>query len=160
MTEEYDILQVEWEYRIVQDQSGKKKKIIRGVDYDTSWIKLGEGFAKRGNEITFYDKKKFSKLYKTIDFTTFELIQSHNATTHYFKDKNNVYIDSYMDKDLTVLERANPKNFKILDIENGYSTSGNTDYWYGVKIPFRLKDADNFGGSFYQKVEIKSSLVL
>ena len=152
MTEEYEIIQSEWDYRIVQDQSGKKKKIIRGIDYDTTWIKLGEGFAKRENEITFYNERKFSKIYKIIDFETFELIQSYNATTNYFKDKNNVYIDSYMNKDLQILEDANPKDFKILDIENGYSTSGKADYWYDVKIPFRLKDADNFGGSFYQKV--------
>ena len=125
---------------------------MRGIDYDTTWIKLGEGFAKRENEITFYNERKFSKLYKIIDFETFELIQSYKATTNYFKDKNNVYIDSYMNKDLQILENANPKDFKILDIENGYSTSGKADYWYDVKIPFRLKDADNFEGSFYQKV--------
>ena len=39
-----------------------------------------------------------------------------------------------------------------MDIENGYSTSANIDYWYGVKIPFRLADAVIFEGGIYQKV--------
>lgn len=152
MTNEYEILQLEWDYCIVQDQSGNKKKLTRGVDYDKTWVKLGEGFAKRDSEITFYNERKFSKLYKTIDFETFELIQSHNVTINYFKDKNNVYIDSYMNKDLTILEDANPNDFEILDIENGYSTSANIDYWYDVKIPFRLADAVIYEGDNYQKV--------
>ena len=133
MTNEYEILQLEWDHRIVQDQSGNKKKLTRGMDYDKTWVKLGEGFAKRDNEITFFDEKKFSKLYNIIDFETFELIQSHNVTTNYFKDKNNVYIDSNMNKDLIILDDANPNDFEILDIENGYSTSANIDYWYGVE---------------------------
>lgn len=122
------------------------------MDYDKTWVKLGEGFAKRENEITFFNGRKFSKSYKTIDFETFELIQSYNVTINYFKDKNNVYVDSYMNKDLTILEDANPNDFEILDIENGYSTSANIDYWYGVKIPFRLADAVFYEGSNYQKV--------
>ncbi|NBL64082.1 hypothetical protein GV828_02575 [Flavobacterium sp. NST-5] len=152
MTNEYEILQSEWDYRIVQDQSGNKKKLIRGVDYDCTWINLGEGFAKRGKEIIFYNEKKFSKLYKIIDFETFELIQSYKTSTHYFKDKNHVYIDSYRDKDLTILEDANPNDFIICDIHKGFVTSKNTDYWYGVKIPFRLADAVFYEGGSYQKV--------
>ena len=152
MTNEYEILQLEWDHRIVQDQSGNKKKLTRGMDYDKTWVKLGEGFARRDNEITFFNEKKFSKLYNIIDFETFELIQSHNVTTNYFKDKNNVYLDSNMNKDLIILEDANPNDFEILDIENGYSTAANIDYWYGVKIPFRLADAVIFEGGIYQKV--------
>ena len=152
MTEEFEILELEWDYRIVQDQSGNKKKLTRGVDYDKTWVKLGEGFAKRDSEITFYNERKFSKLYNIIDFETFELIQAYKTSTIYFKDKNHVYIDSYMNKDLTILEDANPNDFEILDIENGYSTSANIDYWYDVKIPFRLADAVFFDGGSYQKV--------
>ena len=152
MTGEFEILELEWDYRIVQDQSGNKKKLTRGVDYDKTWVKLGEGFAKRDSEITFYNERKFSKLYNIIDFETFELIQAYKTSTIYFKDKNHVYIDSYMNKDLTILEDANPNDFEILDIENGYSTSANIDYWYDVKIPFRLADAVFFDGGSYQKV--------
>ena len=46
-----------------------------------------------------------------------------------------------MNRDFKILDDADPKSFKILDIEKGFATSGNTDYWYGVKIPFRLADA-------------------
>lgn len=106
IAEEYEILQLEWDYRIVQDQSGKKKKIIRGIDYDTTCINLSEVFAKRGNEITSYNERKFSNLYKTTDFETFEFIQSYNATTNYFKDKNNVHIDR-MVKELRLIKSTN-----------------------------------------------------
>ena len=152
MTEEYEILQIEWDYQIILDQSGNKKKLIRGIHYDKTWTKLGEGFAKRGKEITFYNEKKFSKLYKTIDFETFELIESHKTSTNYFKDKNHVYIDSYMNRDFVILEDADPKDFKILNMNKGYATSGETDYWYGIKIPFRLTDAVFYDGDNYQKV--------
>lgn len=150
--EEYEILEIEWDYQIILDSAGKKKKLIRGIDYDKTWIKLGEGFAKSGKEITFFNERKFSKQYNTIDFETFELIQSHQTSTNYFKDKNQVYVDSFMDRDFNILEDADPKDFKILDIAKGFATSGNTDYWYGVKIPFRLADADFLDGGSYQKV--------
>ena len=152
MTNEYEILQLEWDYCIVQDQSRNKNKLTRGVDYDKTWVNLGEGFAKRGNQITFFNQRKFSKLYNTINFETFELIQAYKTSTIYFKDKNHVYIDSYMNRDFKILDDADPKSFKILDIEKGFATSGNTDYWYGVKIPFRLADAVFLDGGSYQKV--------
>lgn len=152
MNEDYEILALEWDHRIVLDSSGKKKKLLRGIDYDLNWVNLGEGFARRGNEITFYNEKKFSKCYKTIDFETFELLKSYKTSTHYFKDKNHVYIESFMDRDFIILEDVDPNDFKISDIEKGFATSGNTDYWYGVKIPFRLADAIFLEGGNYQKV--------
>ena len=36
IAEEYEILQLEWDYRIVQDQSGKKKKYI----INKNWFSL------------------------------------------------------------------------------------------------------------------------
>ncbi len=152
MTNEYEILQLEWDHRIVQDQSGNKKKLTRGMDYDKTWVKLGEGFAKRDNEITFFDEKKFSKLYNIIDFETFELIQSHNVTTNYFKDKNNVYVDSNMNKDLIILEDANPNDFEILILKMAILLQQISTIGMALKIPFRLADAVIFEGGIYQKV--------
>ncbi|NJM79664.1 MAG: hypothetical protein HC854_08720 [Flavobacterium sp.] len=61
----------------------------------------------------------FQKFYKIIDFETFEVIQSNNKNTTYFKDKNHVYLDSFMNY-FTIIEDATPKDFKVLDIENGF----------------------------------------
>ena len=53
---DYEILELEWNYQIIKDASGKKRKIIRGVDYDLNWIKLNEQFAKNGNAVfRFWD---------------------------------------------------------------------------------------------------------
>lgn len=140
METNYTILDIEWDCHKIKYDNGKKGKLIRGVDYDLTWIKLGEGYAKKGKEITFYDIRKFSKLYHIIDFESFELIESYKTSTNYFKDKNNVYIDSYMNRNFLILEDANPKDFKILDIKKGYATSNNIDYRYDLKLPHRFSD--------------------
>lgn len=152
MSENYTVLDVEWDCQKVKYDNGKKAKLIRGIDYDPNWVKLGEGFAKKGKEITLFDARKYAKMYHVIDFATFELILSYNTTTNYFKDKKNVYLDSYMNRGIVILEDADPKDFKILDIKNGFSTSGTVDYHYNEKIPFRIKDAFIYEGTSYQKV--------
>lgn len=152
MNEKYIVIDIEWDHQIIEYDDGKKGKLVRGLDYDTSWIKLGEGYAKREKEITFYNEKKFSKLYPIIDFPSFELIESYNTTTNYFKDNNYVYIESYMHRDLVILEDAIPSEFKIIDIKNGYSNSKSIDYCYDKKLPYRLKEVNLLGGNSYQKV--------
>lgn len=152
METNYTILDIEWDCQKIKYDNGKKAKLIRGVDYDPTWVKLGEGFAKRGKEVTFYDRRKFSKLYNIIDFESFELIQSYKTSTNYFKDKNNVYIDSYMNRDFSILEGANPNDFKILDIKKGYASSIDIDYCYDFKLPYHFKDITFLEGDSYQKV--------
>lgn len=152
METEYITLDVEWDHQIIKYTSGKKAKLIRGVDYDPTWVNLGKGFAKKGKEITFYNDRQFAKLYHSIDFPTFELIESYQTSTNYFKDKNHVYIDSYMNRDFAILEDANPNDFKILDIKKGYATSQKIDFYYHSKLPFRLKDYHFFEGNVYQRV--------
>ena len=147
---DYEILELEWDYQIIKDASGKKRKIIRGVDYDLDWIKLNEEFAKNGNTIFRFWDECFKILYKIIDIESFEVVESKESV-HYFKDKNHVYIDSYMNV-FSILENANPNTIKVLDIEKGLATSENTDYYYDQIIPFRLKDATIYEGDLYQKV--------
>ncbi len=155
MNNGYIILELEWDHQIIKDEFGKIRKILRGVDYDLEWIKLSDEYAKTGKSILRFTDPCFQKFYKIIDFETFEVLQSNNKNTTYFKDKNHVYLESYMNGFL-VLENANPTNFKVLDIEKGFAASNSTDYWYNQKIPFRLKDAFLFENDFlYQKVENK-----
>lgn len=40
--------------------------------------------------IFHFDDEVYKKFYKTIDFPTFEIIQSNGSTYHYFRDKNHV----------------------------------------------------------------------
>lgn len=74
-------------------------------------------------------------MYNQIDFETFELVQG-NTNTFYFKDQNNVYLESYMNP-FSILKDAEPEKF---------------DYYYNEKIPFYLKDATIYEGGSYQKV--------
>lgn len=58
---------------------------------------LGYGFTNIDDKfILHYDRDVYSKFYKVIDLPTFEVIQSNGSSIHYFKDKNHVYLDSYM----------------------------------------------------------------
>lgn len=150
MNSDYIILDIEWDHQIIKDSSGKKGKLIRGVDYDIHWKKLGEGYSKNEKAIFIYSDKCFQKFYKTIDFPSFQLVKA-NKNTFYFKDKDNVYLNSYMNN-FGILENANPADFKVIDIENGFSTSGKYDYNYNEKMPFCIKDAYIYEGGSYQKV--------
>lgn len=150
MNTDYIILDLEWDHQKIKYDNGKKAKLIRGVDYDLDWQKIGGPFAKNKKAIFRYLDFCYEKHYKVIDIPSFELIHESSGT-YYFKDKNNVYLDSYMNY-FSILENANPADFKILDIKKGYASSGNTDYYFNQKIPFRLKDATIFDGEVYQKV--------
>ncbi|NJM79665.1 MAG: hypothetical protein HC854_08725 [Flavobacterium sp.] len=48
MNSDYIILDIEWDHQIIKDASGKKKKMLRGIDYDLDWVKLNNEYAKKG----------------------------------------------------------------------------------------------------------------
>lgn len=79
-----------------------------------------------------------------------EVVQSNGSSINYLKDKNHVYLDSYMNQ-FTVLDGANPASFEILDVERGFAHSGGNDYIFDSKIPFVLADAIELS-SFYQRI--------
>ncbi len=113
-------------------------------------------YVSHNNCITRFDDVKdiFKKYYDIIDFPSFKVINfSERPTLTYFKDKNRVYLDSFMNE-FTILEDANPDDFSILDLKKGFSNSGNQDYVYDRKISFSLKDVDELS-SHYQKVNNK-----
>lgn len=93
-----------------------------------------------------------SEVYHSIiDFDSFEIIKSNGSTFHYFKDKNQVYLDSYMNT-FTVLLDANPTDFKILDFENGKATSNRNAYLYDEKLPHNFDEYTEIS-YYYQSIE-------
>jgi DKNYY family len=137
--EDYVILDLYWNRQTVRDSEGNILELLRGIDYDLDWILMGDCFAKFKNVILKYNNLCFEKLKKTIDLDTFELVVSNDNSTHYFKDKSNVYLKYYNQE--SVLEGANPDNFKVLDIEKGLSTDTLRYYYYEKIIPFDLSKA-------------------
>lgn len=87
--------------------------------------------------ILHFDREVYRKFYPVIDFASFEIIESNGSTFHYFKDKNHVYIESYMNY-FAILPDAEPKDFKIIDFNNGKSTSAGNDYLFDEKLPHRF----------------------
>ena len=145
------ILDLFWDRQLVKDKSGKEFEIFRGKDYDHEWVNLGYGFSKDNNCIYYYDDTCFEQYLNKIDIASFSLIEANEAeNTIYFKDKNAVYLKSYM-CGFTILPEASPNNFRIIDIDNGYSTSGEFDYWYESKLPYALSEMTPINES-YQRV--------
>lgn len=101
---------------------------------------LGHGFFIIDNKfILHFDSEVYRKFYPVIDFASFEIIESNGSTFHYFRDKNRVYIESYMNA-FAVLPDAVPHDFKILDFASGKSASSGSDYLFDQKLPHRLDD--------------------
>jgi len=145
------VLDVFWDRRLVRDSSGNEFEIFRGKDYQKDWVNLGFGYSKWNRDVFRWDKECFKKYSKQIDLATFEMIQANTAeNTFYFKDANSVYIDSYMAHQ-AIIENAHPKNFQLLDIDNGYATSNGKDFWYGTELPYRISDMTPINES-YQRV--------
>lgn len=113
---------------------------------------LGYGFTNIDNKfILHYDRDVYSKFYKVIDLPTFEVIQSNGSSIHYFKDKNHVYLDSYMNS-FCILEDVKPSDFEIIDFENGFASTTHCDYVFEVRLPYRFKKIKEIGG-MYQNVD-------
>lgn len=115
---------------------------------------LGYHFYVIDNQmILHFESEVYRKFYAVIDFETFEIMQSDGSIFHYFKDKNHVYLESYMNR-FAILPDANPADFLILDFEKGMANSGDTDYLFDTKLPHRFSAYEPISG-MYQKVEDK-----
>lgn len=115
---------------------------------------LGYHFYVIDNQmILHFDSEVFRKFYHIIDFPSFEVIQSNGSTFHYFKDKNHVYLESYMNR-FAILPNANPTDFHILDFENGKANSGTNDYVFDQLLPHRLAAYEPIS-AYYQRVGSK-----
>ncbi|MGV6860934.1 MAG: DKNYY domain-containing protein [Putridiphycobacter sp.] len=145
------ILDIFWDRRLVQDKTGKEFEIFRGKDYELDWVNLGHGYAKNNSGVYLRDTPCFKPYHKQIDLTSFEMIQANKSeNTFYFKDKHNVFIDSYMCPQ-AILKNADPSHFKIINIDKGYSTSNTNNYWYDSELPYKIAEIHPLNDS-YQKV--------
>lgn len=116
---------------------------------------LGYGYKIIDNKfILFYESEVFKKFYKTIDFETFK-IEATNAehdpdgfaSTIYFADKSNIYLQSAFTA-FTVIEDAKPADFKVIDIQKGYTFSNGNYYRHSDKMPFDFSKA-NYLNDYY-----------
>ncbi|SFD55445.1 DKNYY domain-containing protein [Flavobacterium phragmitis] len=111
---------------------------------------LGHGYKIIDNKfILRYDSEVFKKFYKVIDFETFKIIATNAeldddgfASTVYFEDKNHIYIESAFTS-FSILEDAKPEDFKVIDIQKGYTFSDGNYYRHNDKMPFDLSKANH-----------------
>lgn len=108
---------------------------------------LGYGYKIIDNKfVLFYDSEVFKKFYKIIDFETFQIkatnaeTEDDYASTIYFEDKNNIYLQSAFCS-FCILENAIPADFKILDIKKGYTFSDGNYYRHSDIMPFSYSKA-------------------
>ena len=104
---------------------------------------LGHGFSLAEKNIYHYDSKTFTNLRKIIDYKSFELIDNYRDKTFYFKDKEHVYVSSYMCTP-SVVEGADPAHFKIINGEEGIGFDGNNYYWYDKTLPYDYSNAQKY----------------
>jgi len=113
---------------------------------------LGHHFFIIDNKsILHFDSEVYRKFYSVIDFDSFEVLKSNGSTFHYFRDKNHVYVESYMNH-FAILPDADPVDFRILDFENGKSTSNRNDYLFDEKLPHRFVDYQVLS-EYYQRID-------
>lgn len=146
------ILDIFWNKRLVKDSSGNEFEIFRGKDYEKDWVNLGFGYSKNSKGVFLWDNECFKKYTKQIDLATFEMIEANSSeNTFYFKDANSIYLDSYMTGQVKI-DNAHPKNFQLIDIDKGYTTSNDRDFWYGTELPYRISNITPINES-YQRVD-------
>jgi hypothetical protein len=135
----YEIIDIDYGYVHVRFSDNRTFKIPDQAHIET-WKPLTECWSKDRKGLYQFNSKVHRKYYKHIDFDSFEAIEKlDDELTIYFKDKNNVYIDSYM-CGFSIIEEAIPTNFEIIDIKSGFSTDGKNDFYYEKKLPYQLKD--------------------
>ncbi|MEI2271731.1 DKNYY domain-containing protein [Sphingobacterium sp. ML3W] len=111
---------------------------------------IGNGFAVIDDKfILHFDSEVYRKFYGIIEFASFEIIQSNGSTFHYFRDRNHIYLESYMNA-FCVLTDADVTNFHIIDFENGMASSLAMDYVFDKKLTYRLADVKELGGLYQQ----------
>jgi len=104
---------------------------------------LGHGFRLIDKSILYHDSETFTSLRKTIDYNSFKLIEAFEDKTFYFKDKNHVYVSSYMCTP-SVLENANPEIFKVINAAEGITYDRNNYYWYDKVLPYDYSKAEKY----------------
>jgi len=122
---------------------------------------LGHGFMLVNRSIYLYDSEKFTSLKKTIDYDSFEMVEAFEDKTFYFRDKNRVYVTSYM-CNASVIEGAKPETFKVIHAEDGIGYDGNNYYWYNTCLPYDYSKSEKYNEYYLRagdKVYFLTSIV-
>lgn len=110
---------------------------------------LGHGYKIIDKSIYLYDSETFTGFKKIIDYNTFEMIEAYEDKTFYFRDKNRVYVSSYMCR-ASVIEGADPELFKVIDAGEGIGYDGKNYYWYDTVLPYDYSKAERYN-EYYLK---------
>lgn len=111
---------------------------------------LGCGFKIIDEKLILqYGSERFRKFYAQIDFVSFEILANDADRTIYFRDQYNVYVDSYMCP-FAVITDAAPQDFKIVDIENGLTSSNGQSYYFNEKLSYQFDDLKPLEGLYYR----------
>ncbi len=111
---------------------------------------LGSGFTIAGKSIYYYSSETFTSLKKTIDHDSFELVAYFEDKTFYFRDKNHVYISSYMCR-ASLIEGADPETFHVVDASEGIGHDGKTYYWYDQTLPYDYNKAEKYNDYYLRE---------
>lgn len=115
-----------------------------------SMRELGCGFKVMDNKMILqYDAERFRKFYPQIDFASFEIVAHDADRTIYFRDKDHLYVDSYMCP-FAILPDAKPQDFKIVDIEKGLVSSDGQNYYFAEKLTYDFDDLKPLAGLYYR----------
>lgn len=114
---------------------------------------LGHGYKVIDRNIYLYDSETFTSLRKIIDHDTFEMIGDYEDKTYYFRDKEKVYVASYMCRP-SVIEGADRDTFEITAIDEGIGYDGKNYYWYDTVLPYNYSKAKRLN-EYYLKADGK-----
>lgn len=111
---------------------------------------LGCGFKIIDHKMILqYSSERFRKFYSLIDFASFEIVAHDADRTIYFRDKDHLYVESYMCP-FAILPDAKPQDFKIVDIEKGLISSGAQNYYFAEKLTYDFDDLKPLEGLYYR----------
>jgi len=114
---------------------------------------LGHGYKVIDKGIYLYDSETFTSLKKIIDHDTFEIIGMYEDKTFYFRDKERIYVASYMCRP-SVIEGAERDTFKIINAEESIGYDGKNYYWYDTILPYNYNNAERVN-DYYLKANGK-----
>lgn len=111
---------------------------------------FGHGFRLIDRNIYRYDSETFKNLKRVIDYGSFMLVEAYEDKTYYFKDKNRVYVTSYMCTP-SVIETAKPSAFIVIDAEKGIGYDGVNYYWYNKILPYDYSKAESYNEHYLRE---------
>ncbi|EDM36914.1 hypothetical protein PBAL39_18609 [Pedobacter sp. BAL39] len=134
----YKVINIDLPYQYISNGS-HSYKIPSAVDL-AQWHPLSDSYSKDNDYLFRYGEVALEKQMKLIDLPSFEVVLEHpQMTLCYFKDKNRVYIDSYMCP-FTILPDADPSTFELISSTPGFSRDHKRTYYYNQLLPYQWEE--------------------